>query len=721
MHAAARCLVVSIFLTCGLHADPVPLTQDEIASMRRELGALRSKYTPIQFERTTTAYSGHAIVSDNVPIERLRHSPDVDRETWRVRYAARGNQFRIDQLQPNTYAYAFDGATYRTRTATAFFNDPRPRQYAIDPAYPMPHAAVLADMLNQFFLPDFGEFFRRGTLDALPELIASPDGSDVSLVECTRLKIDGRSCVRLRWPSRWQRQYTLTLAKDHDWMPVRFQAAYGERFVHVTVSDLMAVDHMERSIWFPRSVRMTSAPFNGPGTSAEWITDSEFRLIDEAPAADRFRSVDAPTEQSATPAVTLSRGTSNASFSGTSIGLLALVGLSVLVFALRSRWVRELVRRRLGWFHALGILCIIATAAGLSTQQGWWQHGLALVVAGAVGLLYGMLLKAVTRQPWVSIRELIGMSTCVAMILAGYHGGLSTLHHRRATISAIEAAGGSIDYLYRRKDESTLTIPPYLTQYLGEDLDREIYSVSIPADLWMTLDHSSLKWDEVQTIKIEPARSAIACEAGDLLAAMTDAESLKQLSIQSVPFDANAVQMLRRFPRLERLELDCGGGTIVDLRPLVTVEHLHATNVQLDDGLASVLGGLPRLRTLGLTNATRSPDTVGFFQGVGQLKLHRLVVERSTVDRTALCGYAAWTKRLRFVGCNFADTSWSPLSPNGPETLSISASQRAEDAFPTIAGWKRLRELSLRRCQTTPDQIDQFSELRRDVRVEAYR
>jgi hypothetical protein len=596
-----------------------------------------------------------------------------------------GEKLRYEQTQPRSDRSILidDGRIARGRDPFRSVNGPLPSvaKHGFTLLIPgMPHALPA----GLYYPPDLSWLFGEYRCDSRDEESRSP--VTVGSANLSVSNWNEHPCWKMNWIELPNRACEAWLAKDRDLLPIRLRGSHhGETFTF-EITDFQSVEGITRNIWHPKVIRGSYQH----GTYVELVsvdltpqpipTDpnhySKQPWFQPLPAALPAIGPDAPfvlAPQALAPPV------DTAGWGGWIRSPIVLVGilfsLSAIVIGIAwlllarhryGRMIQSLARRLRRPLIVAVIVGTAVVAIACCCVPGWMHHGIAMVVTGTFGLLSVIALALLLGRKTFSIRSVLWLSFCVAMILAGYAQAFGRFHSRQTMTNRIRSAGGKVEITTGPQRPLPFYLPERLTEWFDDDLRSYVQSAVVPERLFTPQNVQALGLEEAAGIWVAPTGQEPFMLDGRAIDAIERTSSLEDIAVSGGRLGADSFRSLSRFVRLKNIRFDCFGESLPDeLGGLRNLERITVDNPVIDDHFFQLLAGLPKLRSIIIHNAIGPRSVVTEAAG---LKWSSLQIYRTKLSKNLLETFGSIEGNLSFKHCS--------INPIAPESLSMPMTNR---------------------------------------------
>ena len=213
------------------------------------------------------------------------------------------------------------------------------------------------------------------------------------------------------------------------------------------------------------------------------------------------------------------------------------------------------------------------------------------------------------RRRWLRV-SLRGLMVLVVVVSVPAAWVANTIQTQRRAIAAVQAAGGTIGYHHRHQLSQEPSAPAWLRRWLGDELFQNVNSVYFfnNPDHPFSADALAViaKFDRLENLGIFDLPGT-----GDGFHHLGGLEHLKYLDLSGSGITNATLAEIARIRSIEILEMKKSEATdegFASLAALASLKDLSITRCPnlTDSGAARMVEGMPRLRSLILTDGPKS-------------------------------------------------------------------------------------------------------------------
>lgn len=742
--------IACILLVCLTANRPVGADQDQtnpdnLAQLRQEVAEVRKLYGEWSASVTRRVWSGKPSELAAGQIETF----DWDQKPQEheiVKWLVSADRFRREKIKPSRMVFLFDGHLARFRDTRTVYNGPLAevsRHYYFEPVPALPHT------MQRWATPDltwlFGEHLHEHQSD-----LENSDQEDVSELEPelpnAAPTIDDLSTEELRghlcWHLIWSDHGDVCeawLAKDRGLLPIRLTRNSPSIGTYRTeIISFQKTSSEQGEVWMPKQVIDISQAF-------KWDSGTLMRLDFDLlpPAVDNQVFANEPWMKPSGAGVAgnsaysqfivappIGKSASMLGGSGRNLSKLAIVagivtGVILLfaglvwLFAKHTRfgrWLGEIVSRRRRFGAAVGVIGMITMAYCTWFVPGWMQQGIALLIAGVFGILWFLVITIMSGRRTFSINAALWLAFCVALVFAGYSGGLKRSQMRQSMADQIRAAGGRVNLGQWDADQTPFYIPEQLNAFLGDAFAGTVNSMLIPQQIFTAANVHSWCVDEAEGILIAPESKEHFAVDANTISAIGASERLRHFWVTGGSLNDEAIDRLKRFPNLTSLRFNCDGKSVPEnLVALQGLQILAFENAVINDALLAIVSQLPALEMLVFSNV----QAIEPIDDNVTLKLESgLHLHRSEITPRGLQSLGNLPTQLLLVQCNL---NWQAIDRIAmPKTTAIhfDCPKLTDQWLSRLQVSEKMESIGIHNANITPAAFESFSQKYPSVVIE---
>ena len=443
-------------------------------------------------------------------------------------------------------------------------------------------------------------------------------------------QLAGVPCISLWWTEDEHYTRSVWLSEEHDLLPIRAEVTSPDYREFMQITEFTR----EGEQWFPAKMRYLSQYTLGTAEIGEARFSIEDGFAEEsaygslpwirlpmpppaAPGTGAGPAIAPPGNRNLFCAIApkpswLDQVVADpfAWLAGFALApLLAMcVALPATIFAKGRERMRSFQQKHARLLAVIGLALMMLVALQSCFLSGWWEHGVALMAIGFVGMTWSAFVFVLRCQPRVEIRSVLWFAVCTALTFAGYSRGINEYAARQRMVREVTAAGGQVEFRSFDQDH-TLQLPFWMIRLLGNGYAENVVSVSLPLETFTAANVRRWHFDDVRSLVIRGSNSDGQLVSRDAFAALPKDTPLATVYLQTCTFDDASVEALTRFPALRSLHFPCDGQPIPKtLSRLSRLRSLSLVDVAIDDDFATLVEPFSSNCQVYLSGATFRPS-----------------------------------------------------------------------------------------------------------------